>query len=340
MDRKNPTLTAPGHLLPVLGLVLCLVLPIGAIAQSPADYVGTETCLDCHDGMAADIAKTVHGKLADYQYPGLATGCEACHGPGATHAESEDPADIFSPTADMGNDGTDLCLDCHTTGPTLNWEFGIHAESDVSCLSCHKMHDNATRRALLADTEEKVCFTCHMDAQAQFQLPSHHPVREGFMTCSSCHDSHGNQFKEIADGETSRDACLVCHQQHAGPFVFEHSPVMEDCAICHDPHGAVANNLLRQNEPFICLQCHQPHFHTILDRAGTDPDGNYSSPPRTWDTDVEPNADPGYAGLSGVAPHDGMKRVMLTKCTQCHSSVHGTDLPSQGISGQGRALNR
>ena len=69
-------------------------------------------------------------------------------------------------------------------------------------------------------------------------------------------------------------------------------------------------------------------------------DGSYSSPARTWDPDVEPNADPGYAGLSGTSHPDGMKRVMLTKCTQCHQSIHGTDLPSQGIPGQGRALNR
>ena len=330
MDRKFFSQSAPGRPLLVAGLALCLVLPLGAIAQAPADYAGTSTCLECHDGMEADYSRTVHGQLDAYQYPGLASGCESCHGPGAKHVESEDPADIFLPTADMGNDGTDLCLDCHTTGRTLNWEMGVHAESDVSCLSCHKMHDNSARRALLADTEEEVCFTCHMDTRNKFQLPSHHPVREGFMTCSSCHDTHGDQFKEIADGETSRDACLVCHQQHAGPFVFEHSPVMEDCSICHDVHGTVANNLLKQNEPFICLQCHQPHFHSIL--AGAE--GDYGTPPA-----VEA-ADPNYGGLTGTSHGDSMKRVMLTKCTQCHQSIHGTDLPSQSIPGQGRALNR
>ena len=49
---------------------------------------------------------------------------------------------------------------------------------------------------------------------------------------------------------------------------------------------------------------------------------------------------PASAGLSGTSSHDSMKRVMLTKCTQCHQSIHGTDLPSQSITGQGRALNR
>jgi len=331
MDRRKFSQTAPGSPLLLLGgLVFCLVLSTGALAQAPADFAGAETCLDCHDDMAAELLQTVHGQLSDYQYPGLAIGCEACHGPGAAHAESEDPEDIFLPTAEMGNDGTDLCLDCHKTGHTLNWEMSAHAESDVSCLSCHKLHDNSSSRALLNGTEEDVCFTCHMDTKGKFQLPSHHPVREGFMTCSSCHDVHGNQFQEIADGETSRDACLVCHQQHAGPFVFEHSPVMEDCMICHDVHGTVANNLLRQNEPFLCLQCHQPHFHSILEGY----EGQTSTP------DGVSTQDPNYAGLSGMSHGDSFKRSMLTKCTQCHQSVHGSDMPSQSITGQGRALNR
>ena len=42
------------------------------------------------------------------------------------------------------------------------------------------------------------------------------------------------------------------------------------CAVCHDPHGSVANNLLAQNEPFLCLQCHEGHFHML--RKGFDPE--------------------------------------------------------------------
>jgi len=47
-----------------------------------------------------------------------------------------------------------------------------------------------------------------------------------------------------------------------------------------------------------------------------------------------------YAGWSNESHSDSFKRSMLTKCSQCHMSVHGTDLPSQSIPGQGRALNR
>ena len=36
----------------------------------------------------------------------------------------------------------------------------------------------------------------------------------------------------------------------------------------------------------------------------------------------------------------GYKRAYTTKCTQCHVYVHGTDLPSQTVPGQGNALMR
>ena len=330
MRCNNPRPLTRWTVLALAGLACALVSPAGVLADEQGAFVGSETCLECHEDVAATYGRTVHGKLRPYQYPGQAEGCESCHGPGGLHADSNDPADIFVPTADLGHDGAAACLDCHKTGHTRDWETSVHAQSDVACLSCHQMHGDGTKPALLADTEEKVCLGCHLDTAAKFQLPSHHPLREGFMTCSSCHGVHGDPFQGIAIGEPSREACLECHAEHAGPFVFEHSPVQEDCNICHDVHGTVANNLLRQNEPFLCLQCHQPHFHSIL--AGFE--GDYETPPAVG------AADPSYNGLSGTSHYDSMKRVMLTKCTQCHQSVHGTDLPSQSITGQGRALNR
>lgn len=135
------------------------------------------------------------------------------------------------------------------------------------------------------------------------------------MSCGDCHNPHG----ELLTDERSNDLCLNCHTRYQGPFVFGHAPVEDDCTICHDPHGSVANNLLVQNEPFLCLQCHEGHFH-ILRKSATAPTGAASQ-----------------ALVDALNPHgsEGFQTSFGTKCTTCHKVVHGSDNASQPLTGHG-----
>ncbi len=148
---------------------------------------------------------------------------------------------------------------------------------------------------------------------AKSNFPSHHPVKEGKMSCGDCHNPHG----ELNTAERTNDLCLDCHSRYQGPFVFGHAPVEDDCTICHDPHGSVANNLLVQNEPFLCLQCHEGHFHLL--RKGNVPDATSD------------------AATIAANPHgaEGFQMSFGTKCTTCHAVVHGSDSPSQPLNGGG-----
>jgi hypothetical protein len=65
----------------------------------------------------------------------------------------------------------------------------------------------------------------------------------------------------------------------------------------------VNGNLLNAQEPFLCLQCHEGHR-------------------------INTSGDP---ALSITADH---ARSLYTRCTDCHSTIHGTDIPSN--SGNGR----
>jgi len=311
-------------------LAVCAALTFTSAVESATAYVGEEACLECHEDYADFVTRNVHGRLAKYELSGQAQGCEACHGPGELHVETNEPEDIIRFSVAEGELAATPCLSCHKAGKMFNWGVGPHAENDVGCSSCHQIHDNDAKHALLSDTQPTLCYTCHEDLKAQFYLLSHHPLREGFMVCTSCHDPHNDWWANVQEGETSRSMCLSCHVQYQGPFIFEHSPVQEDCVVCHNPHGTVANNLLRQNEPFLCLQCHQPHFHSGLEAI----EGAYE-PSQTIVDEYPP-----YGDLSGYSHPDGFKRVMLTKCSQCHSAIHGSDLPAQSITGQGRGLTR
>ncbi len=282
-----------------------------APGYTQATKVGSDTCLECHDTMNEPDKAGLHRLAA-----GDKAQCESCHGPGSVHAESSDPADILHPARQP-----DLvqmnCTKCHSN-MTKGWKGHKIQVANMHCTDCHKIHQPVVKGTLVKP-EPELCTSCHSDVNAKMHMPSHHPVKEGKMKCTSCHDMSG---KTLFAKERVNDTCLSCHAQYRGPFVFEHAPVAEDCTICHDPHGTVANNLLKQNEPFICLTCHQMHFHTQLSGY----EGDFSSP-----------LFPDRGGHSRML---SMKSAFLTKCTQCHSTVHGSDLPSQAISGQGKALTR
>lgn len=314
-----------------------------------ANYVSQETCAECHADQATAYQRTTHGRLADFELLGAQGGCQGCHGPGSLHVDGGgDSGKIFNPAKLSADESAALCAKCHSDGKLMDWTHSEHALADVGCSDCHAMHGETTVAGNLKKADPELCYSCHQEQMAKANFPSHHPVKEGKMVCSDCHNPHGALETE----EESRDLCLKCHARHQGPFVFEHAPVEEDCTICHDPHGTVANNLLQQNEPFLCLQCHESHFHAARIGGTTNVPDTFSfdgaalealktSNPAAYAdiaTDGTPLTPKDAAALYGsnlVVPFtnvngaNGWSMAFLTKCTTCHSVVHGSDLPSQ-----------
>lgn len=300
-----------------------------------ATLVGDDVCYGCHSDIGDSFKKNIHGRIAAFETMGVEKGCESCHGAGSIHAESADPADILS----FGEEGlnfaqeSEMCLQCHTQ---MYWRVSEHPLNGVSCTECHSIHAPKADN-MLAEEQPKGCYECHQDIQMKTTYPSHHPIWEQQRTdrrrmeCTDCHDPHGSAVRCLKTDERVNDLCFKCHASLQGPFIFEHEPVVEDCTICHEPHGTVANSLLKQNEPFICLQCHESHFH-----AGKEGyDASLGDPVNTG-THVYGQHPGAYSASDRMA----FKLAWTTKCTQCHFEIHGSDLPSQSVWGQGRGLTR
>lgn len=298
-----------------------------------ASSVGDSKCATCHEGMPAAFAKTVHGRLADFEVMGGEKGCESCHGPGSLHAGEGDPSRIFSFAKLTPDQSSAICLKCHSSESLMEWHGNVHALNDVACCDCHQIHQGANPiKKSLKQPEPDLCYGCHQEYQAKANFPSHHPIKEGKMTCTSCHEAHGSAVKGLKTDERPNDLCYNCHARYQGPFVFEHGPVQEDCSICHDPHGTVADNLLKQNEPFLCLQCHESHFHATRTGSSANP-GNtaFDGTALNGSTPVvgsQPTAST-RVGFTNTHGTDAWAQAFGTKCTVCHSKVHGSDLPSQ-----------
>ncbi len=286
-------------------------LALLAVAFAFCWPVAAQECADCHDEVGAGMTHQVHMRIMPFEVQGRTVGCEGCHGDGTAHMEEGDPSLIRT----FADGDVSVCVDCHTAkGAGLHeWQASTHSMEGVTCLECHAVH---TDRNPLS-----TCKGCHQEVYAELQLPSHHPVREGKMSCVSCHNPHRATEAKLDTDMRVNDLCFQCHQSKEGPFIFEHEPVVEDCRLCHVAHGSVADNLLTANQPMLCLQCHEPHFHAAL----LSPDGP---------------VDVGGTHRENPFGRYGMNRAFMTDCSTCHSQIHGTDLPSQALASGGTGMVR
>lgn len=278
------------------------------VGRLDADYVGNDNCISkchAHDKIVEFSRLSVHGEQIRPETGLPLVNCESCHGPGSLAiARIEQNRKQYG---EQGNrcDTTKLldlkklppqaqsliCLKCHSLASTpalSQWNVSAHALNELSCTSCHKLHQGPQQKVSREKMAE-LCYSCHPDVRAQFNLVSHHPMRERKMDCFDCHNAHGSPTPGMLKGSTSRDLCSRCHMEKSGPFVYEHGDVTENCMNCHLPHGSVNRRLLSSAMPFLCIQCHNP----------------------------------GHQGVLAA----GQKQLFANRCTDCHSAVHGSNTP-------------
>ncbi len=270
-----------------------------AAPQVDAYIVGDKVCLTCHTSHAEAFSKTLMGRIGKTQ-PGKFA-CENCHGAGSAHAKAGGGrgvggiisfrVDDLSRTAEENNA---ICLTCHEKGERTYWQGSIHQTRDLACTNCHTIMQNVSLKHQLKTVSElDTCFQCHKDRRAQVWRSSHMPLREGKIVCSDCHNPHGSATESLIREDSINDNCYKCHAEKRGPFLFEHTPVRENCLNCHDPHGTVNEFSLKLSRPRLCFECH-----------------NF-----------------GHGGNSGPNAIQTMGR----QCQNCHTQVHGSNSPAGGV---------
>ena len=233
---------------------------------------------------------------------------------------------IYSFARHTPRDNATRCLSCHQEKRLLGgkeaderqglFKHSRHLGAGVSCISCHDPHLLPAKEVakpgqaieayfsrpklapekewlnnrLLRQPEPNLCYTCHQDTQAEFQLPVRHRVNEGLVKCSDCHNPHGTLNTKELKGAGTEQVCYSCHVEKRGPFVYEHASVrVEGCTACHTPHGSINQHLLKRRQVRqLCLECH-----------------------------VSPQA--------VNTPHPRLGFQEAGECTRCHVEIHGSN---------------
>lgn len=147
---------------------------------------GIDGCFECHST----------GGLKALTPAEIGVRCEACHGAGAAHAESNGKTAIRNPRQLSARALNELCGRCHrppASDPAkVDWNFAwnvrhqpvylsqsacfVKSAGKLSCLTCHAPHEPLERRVEAYDAR---CASCHAPAK---RSPSCAP-----RDCAGCH---------------------------------------------------------------------------------------------------------------------------------------------------------
>jgi DmsE family decaheme c-type cytochrome len=216
-----------------------------------AEYVNDDDeCLACHEDYEERYHDGIHRSLRD------GNACEACHGPGSEHVDSEgeEPGLVLSFKSMNPVQRSEVCLACHSANacsPNSNWRTSVHAHKGVACTDCHAAHQEpedghaqqthperrvaAHSHGSLGAAAQDLCYKCHGDMAHLKQIAGPHQIGgpNGFQ-CNDCHDPHG-----MIRDSSRRDLCLSCHDTSSPTMAWHsslHGVAGVACTDCHHPH--------------------------------------------------------------------------------------------------------
>ena len=264
-------------------------------------YVGEEKCLECHEDQKKGYKGSPHARAHNPRTPAGNNSCESCHGPGKAHVDADGDGHIQSPKAMTPRQVGELCTTCHNRTEHNNWDGGKHNSRNISCTTCHAVHEYKSEKAQLKkQSVQETCVQCHRKEVNKVHRSSHMPVSEGKMECTTCHNPHGSQnVKMLREGNSINEACASCHTEKRGPFLWEHAVGRENCVTCHDPHGSNNERMLVAKLPMLCQRCHIHSRH----------------PATVYDATQVLNKS---------------NRITGRACVNCHQMLHGSNHPASG----------
>jgi DmsE family decaheme c-type cytochrome len=289
-----------------LSLAAAASLWLGAARGAPqaepeaAAAADASLCAACHEDQVAALA---HGPHAALDRDGLAAmagaadSCAACHGDATAHLEAGGGAETMFAfgDAETATAKSQACLACHGDAHP-SFLAGPHAAAGLDCTSCHGIHSNTgTWSQLKAGTAPPV------------------DQRELGEASASCYSCHGDVFAQFQFNER--------HRLNEGIL---------DCTSCHDPHGRSDRVQLGGFKHEMCVSCHTDKGGPfVFEHAASRVEGCVAchSPHGSPNRHLMPfqRVTELCYSCHAVVPGFHSRFTLETVCTNCHSSIHGSN---------------
>ena len=130
------------------------------------------------------------------------------------------------------------------------------------CVTCHAA-DYQGKAVIHPPVKSGLCSACHLstsETEHTFGL-----VSESQQMCRQCHGPRDTQ--KVLHNPVSEGLCLGCHDPHASDHPARlRQPIFDTCTTCHpskriqDASAATRHGALDpQQNPKVCVACHDPH---------------------------------------------------------------------------------
>ena len=212
----------------------------------------------------ASIDLGPHGAKNDAQ----GSMCQACHGDATEHLKDPTKAKPPGSAASKGRDRPTKTrglpdLPHRAAATSRSGSRASTRRTRSPARNCHNIHDRprsgrvAPFTTTFRPNEADTCGNCHQQVRTATLKPSHHPIIEGKIKCSRLpQPARRAHAGDAASTRPSTSSATPATPTSAGPYVFAHPPVEENCLSCHNPHGSVHAKLLNEKAPNLCQDCH------------------------------------------------------------------------------------
>lgn len=247
-----------------------------------------------------------------------------------------------------------ICAACHADkveafkrGPHAAWNTGDQAkktEAEYSCTTCHgdasKHLESPGKGTIfaftsedLAKTKTQTCQTCHAESHPRFFASPH---AKGGLDCTSCHSIHsGNRARSLLPIEDVSETCRDCHADAFAKFELNERHRLKEgileCTSCHNPHEPQNRVRLGGFKEAECFECHTDKQGPFVYEHGSvlvegctschEPHGSVNRHMLTFQS----VANLCYTCHAEV-PSFHTRFTAETNCTNCHSTIHGSNL--------------